>query len=127
MKKILLNIGVFCTVFAIMSVVTAVPQTNSAPAMTVIHEIEENRDLFEEKMAESSYIDPQLTGIIDLIRQLILMIINFVLNLIEIIRDLINLVGLIEYLIELVLVFIAAVFSLIEAIFDLFNPGINLA
>lgn len=127
MKRILLSIGVFFIACVMMSVVTAIPQTNSTPAMTLVHEIEKSREQVEEKMVDSPFFGPQPTGIIDLLRQLILMIINFVLNLIEIIRDLINLVGLIEYLIDLVLVFISAIISLIQAIFDLFTPGMNTA
>jgi hypothetical protein len=110
-----------------MSVVTAVPQSNSKPIMQYIQKIEENRNTLNEKTLENSLLDPNPKGILDLIRQLILLIIQFILKLIEIVRDLFGIISLIQYLINLIVILINAIFNLIEAILNLFNPNSNIS
>jgi len=118
-------LGAIFTVCIMMSVVTAVPQTQSDPVMDVIERIEELEQTMDETRADIAALDPEPGGIIDLLKQLINLIIQAVLNLIDIIRSLIGLVALIEYLIELVMVFIDAIMALIEMILNLFNPSLT--
>jgi len=127
MNKLKLYIGVCLTVCIMMSVVTAVPQSNSKPVMQYIQKIEESRTTIHEKIFEKSLLDPNSNGILDLIRQLILLIIQFILKLIEIVRDLFGIVSLIQYLINLIVILITAIFNLIEAILNLFNPNANIS
>jgi phage-related protein len=122
MNRVKIYFGVCLTVCIMMSVVTAVPQSNSKPVIEYIQKIEESRTTINEKTLEKSLLDPIPNGILDLIRQLISLIIQFILKLIEIIRDLIGIVSLIEYLINLIMVLITAIFNLIEAILNLFTP-----
>jgi hypothetical protein len=127
MKRALLILEAVFSVCIMMSVVTAVPQTNSSPVMDAVHEIERSRTEVDEKIAAYSSLDVQPNGIIDLLKQLIWMIIQAVLDLIDIIRNLIGLVALIEYLINLVMILVEAVMALIEFIMDLFNPSVQVA
>lgn len=125
MKKVVLIGGSLFLACLMTSVVTAVPQANSIPAMNLIDDIERCREHLNEPMMKGSVHNLLSKGIIDLIRQIILLIINFVLKLIQIVRDLLNLVNLVEYLINLIVTLITAIFNLIQAIINLFTPGVN--
>ena len=125
MKRTSLILGAFLSSCIMISVVTAVPQTNSKPVMDVIKEIEERTNIVNEKVLD---VVPDPNGIIiDLIKQLISLIIQFILNLIDMVMDLIGIVNLIEYLIYLIGVLIAAIMALIDAILNLFNPQIAIS
>jgi len=119
--------GAIFTACIMMSVVTAVPQSNSEPVMNVIHEVEEGKLFIDEKVSEISSLDPQSGGLIDFLKKLVWMIIQAILDLIDIIKNLIGLVALIEYLIELVMVLVDAVIALIELIMNIFNPSASIS
>jgi hypothetical protein len=123
MRKGLLGFGVIGTICMLFLVVTAVPTVNSSPIMQAINEIEKSEEKFNEQLMEKSFSGLQTTGIIDFLKQLLLLIIQAILNLIDIVRQLIGLVALVEYLIEIILVLVDAVVSLINTILDLFNPN----
>ena len=106
MKKIFLILGVFLTVFVLLSSATAVPQTKSSVFF----------DSLEEKKASLlEILSIQTLGIIDLIIKIIQWMIDFVLELI----DVVDLTGT---LVEVIGQLFDAINDLIEMIKDLFNP-----
>lgn len=123
MRKEIVGLGAIVTILSLILVVTAVPTVNSSPIMEAINEMEKSEEKFNEQLIEKSFLGLETTGIIDLLKQLLLLIIQAILNLIDIVRQLIGLVALVEYVIELILVLVDAVVSLINTIFDLFNPN----
>ncbi|MDG6229647.1 MAG: hypothetical protein QCH96_06750 [Candidatus Thermoplasmatota archaeon] len=123
MKKILLVAGALLSAFLMVSVVTAVPQSHSTTAMNVIEDIEQERIILQDRLSNIGVLDPQFGGIIDLLKQLIWLIIQAILDLIEIVRNLIGLVALIDYLIQLVMILVEAIMALIEIIMNIFNPS----
>ncbi len=123
MRKEIVGLGAIVTILSLILVVTAVPTVNSSPIMEAINEMEKSEEKFNEQLIEKSFLGLETTGIIDLLKKLLLFIIQAILNLIDIVRQLIGLVALVEYVIELILVLVDAVVSLINTIFDLFNPN----
>lgn len=126
MKKMLVVVGALFSVFLMVSVVTAVPQSHSSTVMNVISDIEQERNILQEKLFAVGVLDPQFGGIIDLLKQLIWLIIQAILDLIDIVRNLIGLVALIDYLIQLVMILVEAIMALIEIIMNIFNPSYTL-
>lgn len=124
MKRIHMIIGVFFIVCIMMSVVTAVPQKQSEPVMNVINDIEAYERAADETNEGISTLEPQPGGLIDFLKQLVMLIIQMILKLIDIIRNLIGLVALIDYLIDLIMTLIEVIVALIERIMDLLNPGL---
>jgi phage-related protein len=123
MEKILLVAGALLSAFLMVSVVTAVPQSHSTTVMNVIEDIEQERNILQDRLSNIGVLDPQFGGIIDLLKQLIWLIIQAILDLIEIVRNLIGLVALIDYLIQLVMILVEAIMALIEIIMNIFNPS----
>ena len=126
MKKINVIAGALLSVFLMVSVVTAVPQSHSTTVMNVIQDIEQERNILQDRLSNIYVLDPQFGGIIDLIKQLILLIIQAILDLIDIVRNLIGLVALIDYLIQLFMTLVEAIMALIEIIMNIFNPSYTL-
>ena len=126
MKKINVIAAALLSVFLMVSVVTAVPQSNSTTVMNVIQDIEQERNILQDRLSNIYVLDPQFGGIIDLIKQLILLIIQAILDLIDIVRNLIGLVALIDYLIQLFMTLVEAIMALIEIIMNIFNPSYTL-
>jgi len=123
MKKILVVAGALLSVFLMVSVVTAVPQSQSSTVMNTVKEIELERNILQERLSKIGALNPEFGGIIDLLKQLIWLIIQAILDLIDIVRNLIGLVALIDYLIQLIMILVEAIMALIEIIMNIFNPS----
>lgn len=115
------------SILLIVSVATAVPQSQSSTVMNIIGDIEQERNTLEEKQLNFETLDPQASGIFDLLKQLIWLIIKVIMNLIDIIKNLIGLVALIEYLIQLIMVLVDSIIILIDMIMNIFNPSLAIA
>ena len=121
MKRVLVS-GALLSILLMVSVVTAVPQSHSTTVMNVIKDIEQETNTLEEKLSKFDTLDPQASGIFDLLKQLIWFIIKVIINLIDIVKNLIGLVALIEYLIQLIMVLVDSIITLIDMIMNIFNP-----
>ena len=123
MKKIFLLIGTIFTTLLMISTVTAVPQVHSNPLMEKINEIEENKRIIDERLADINP-DAETGGLIDLLIQIILWLIALVQQIINLILDIFGLVELIEYLIGLIVALFELIMSLINFIIDIFTPDV---
>ncbi|MEA3457311.1 MAG: hypothetical protein U9R21_01385 [Candidatus Thermoplasmatota archaeon] len=122
MKKYYIELGAIVVALLMMSTVTAVPQTHSKVVMDIVNEIEQNKDVLEEKLTEIFLDDLKLGGIIDFLIQLIMLIIQLVIKIIEIVQGIMGLINLIQNLINALTTLFQLVQSLIELIQDIFNP-----
>ena len=92
MLKALISLGVFFIAILMISTVTAVPQINSEPLMNKISEIENNREIINEKFFWTSN-DFDSKGIIDLLLALIQFLMSIVQGLIDFVLNLFNIVN----------------------------------
>jgi hypothetical protein len=122
MKKYYIEIGAILIALLLMSTVTAVPQTQSKPAMDIINDIEDKINLIESNELTNIINNVETGGIIELLIQLITVIIQFIIELIGIIQNIIGLVNLIETLIEAFTTLFQLIQDLIELIRSIFNP-----
>ena len=122
MKKYFFEIGAILIVLLLMSTVTAVPQTQSKPAMDIINDIEDKINLIESNALTNIINNVESGGIIELLIQLITVIIQFIIELIGIIQNIIGLVNLIETLIAAFTTLFQLIQDLIELIRSIFNP-----
>ena len=84
MKKYFFEIGAILIALLLMSTVTAVPQTQSKPAMEIINDIEDKINLIESNALANIINNVETGGIIELLIQLITVIIQFIIELIGI-------------------------------------------
>jgi len=122
MKKYYIELGAIVVALLMMSTVTAVPQTHGKVVMDIVDEIEQKKDVLEEKLTEIFLDDLKLGGIIDFLIQLIILIIQLVMKIIEIVQGIMGLINLIQNLIAALTTLFQLVQSLIELIQDIFNP-----
>jgi len=122
MKKYFFEIGAILIALLLMSTVTAVPQTQSKPAMEIINDIEDKINLIESNALTNIINNVESGGIIELLIQLITVIIQFIIELIGIIQNIIGLVNLIETLIAAFTTLFQLIQDLIELIRSIFNP-----
>ena len=122
MKKYFFEIGAILIVLLLMSTVTAVPQTQSKPAMDIINDIEDKINLIESNEISNIINNVETGGIIELLIQLITVIIQFIIELIGIIQNIIGLVNLIDTLIAAFTTLFQLIQDLIELIRSIFNP-----
>jgi len=122
MKKYFFEIGAILIALLLMSTVTAVPQTQSKPAMDIINDIEDKINLIESNEISNIINNAESGGIIELLIQLITVIIQFIIELIGIIQNIIGLVNLIETLIAAFTTLFQLIQDLIELIRSIFNP-----
>ena len=122
MKKYFIEIGAILIALLLMSTVTAVPQTQSKPAMEIINDIEDKINLIESNEISNIINNVETGGIIELLIQLITVIIQFIIELIGIIQNIIGLVNLIETLITAFTTLFQLIQDLIELIRSIFNP-----
>ena len=122
MKKYFFEIGAILIALLIMSTVTAVPQTQSKPAMDIINDIEDKINLIESNALTNIINNVESGGIIELLIQLITVIIQFIIELIGIIQNIIGLVNLIDTLIAAFTTLFQLIQDLIELIRSIFNP-----
>ena len=122
MKKYFFEIGAILIALLLMSTVTAVPQTQSKPAMDIINDIEDKINLIESNALTNILNNVESGGIIELLIQLITVIIQFIIELIGIIQNIIGLVNLIETLIAAFTTLFQLIQDLIELIRSIFNP-----
>ena len=109
MLKALISLGVFFIAILMISTVTAVPQVNSGPLM----------DKF---LGFSPDFDSK--GIIDLILALIQFLMSIVQGLIDFVLNLFNIVDLITQLVAMIELLFELISNLIDAILDIFNPRV---
>ena len=125
MKHRCVLLGVFFTLFLVVSTVTAVPYNYSQPAMNKIEQIEEKKSL-----KNIVQLDTEKTvlskGIIDWIIQILLAILHLIQELIAFVFDLLQIINLIEMIISAIMQLITAIFAFIEAIMDLISPDIQI-
>lgn len=121
MKNRIVGIGALLISLLLVSTATAVPKTYSEPAMEMIEEKEQMTSGFD-----SLKNGIQTTGIIDLIIQLLVTILNFIQELISIVSDLFQIITLVEMIISAVTQLINIIFQLIETISNLFTPNVHL-
>ena len=122
MKKYFIEIGAILIALLLMSTVTAVPQTQSKPAMEIINDIEDKINLIESNEISNIINNVETGGIIELLIQLITVIIQFIIELIGIIQNIIGLVNLIDTLIAAFTTLFQLIQDLIELIRSIFNP-----
>jgi len=122
MKKYFFEIGAILIALLLMSTVTAVPQTQSKPAMDIINDIEDKINLIESNALTNILNNVESGGIIELLIQLITVIIQFIIELIGIIQNIIGLVNLIDTLIAAFTTLFQLIQDLIELIRSIFNP-----
>jgi len=122
MKKYFFEIGAILIALLLMSTVTAVPQTQSKPAMDIINDIEDKINLIESNALTNIINNVESGGIIELLIQLITVIIQFIIELIGIIQNIIGLVNLIDTLIAAFTTLFQLIQDLIELIRSIFNP-----
>ncbi|MCK5301145.1 MAG: hypothetical protein KAJ21_04510 [Thermoplasmatales archaeon] len=122
MKKYFIEIGAILIALLLMSTVTAVPQTQSKPAMEIINDIEDKINLIESNALTNIINNVETGGIIELLIQLITVIIQFIIELIGIIQNIIGLVNLIDTLIAAFTTLFQLIQDLIELIRSIFNP-----
>ena len=122
MKKYFIEIGAILIALLLMSTVTAVPQTQSKPAMDIINDIEDKINLIESNALTNILNNVESGGIIELLIQLITVIIQFIIELIGIIQNIIGLVNLIDTLIAAFTTLFQLIQDLIELIRSIFNP-----
>ena len=113
-------VGVCFTCFLMISTVTAIPQTSSQPMMNYIRDLEENSASINKEILNELKINGHPTGIIDLLKNLILFIIQIIYDFIEAIKNLIDLVNLIDFLIDLISLLVSIIQDLIDAFLNLF-------
>jgi hypothetical protein len=123
MRKIILIIGTIFTTFLIISTATAVPKTNSESLINKINEIEEYKELINDRIIDINH-EIEKGGIIDFLIKIILWLIGLVQQLINIVLDIFNIIDLIEYLIELIFTLFALIIALIDYILNIFTPDI---
>jgi hypothetical protein len=127
MKHIGIVLGALAVVFLMVSTGTAVPQTHSTPVMEAVDRLEEARDTVTELtavgVADIQLAGFQLTGIIDLLIQLITLIINLVMALYTIISGVLSIISIIQTIIAAFQTFMQVLQQLIAFIQDLFNPS----
>ncbi len=124
MKKTLIGIGAVFISLLLISTVTAIPQTNSEPAMDLIEQLEEKKsfaEMLEQKIKSNDL--PQPEGFIDWITQFLLSILNFVQWLVQLVLDLVQVVSLIATIISAINQLINAITQLLDSIMDIFNPS----
>ena len=128
MKKLIGMVGAFFAIFLLVSSATAVPHTQSQPAMTLLEEIEQTRQCFGEDMEVSItqlkqlVSDPEEGGLIDIIIALILLLIEAIDAIINFILGLYNIVELVQQLLEKLEILIELIVEFINWIISLFNP-----
>jgi len=122
MKKYFFELGAILIALLLMSTVTAVPQTQSKPAMDIINDIEDKINLIESNALTNIINNVESGGIIELLIQLITVIIQFIIELIGIIQNIIGLVNLIDTLIAAFTTLFQLIQDLIELIRSIFNP-----
>jgi len=122
MKKYFFELGAILIALLLMSTVTAVPQTQSKPAMEIINDIEDKINLIESNALTNIINNVESGGIIELLIQLITVIIQFIIELIGIIQNIIGLVNLIDTLIAAFTTLFQLIQDLIELIRSIFNP-----
>ena len=128
MKKYIIELGAIFTAIILMSTVTAVPKSQSDPAMNLINDIEEKINVLEIQNIKDflNNVNVKTGGIIELLIQLIILIIQFVMELINFISSVISLVTLIQNLIEAVSTLFELFQNLIELIRSIFNPELKI-
>ena len=113
------------SVFLMISTVSAVPKINSDPLMDKIKEIEEYKKTIDEKVSDLT-LNVESGGIIDIIRQIIQWLIDFVRELIVLVLQAFKLVELIKYLIGLLVALYELIMVVVNYILDLFSPSFRL-
>lgn len=121
MNKHLIVLGTIATVFLLISTVTAVPQVESTPTMTILNDIEQRRthlkntiktlktkltDTIQIKESKNHHDNTLPLGLIDLLIKLLLLLIELVNKLIQLISAIFLLAQLIVFLIELIKTFV---------------------
>ena len=122
MKKTVLGLGAIIFSLLLVSTATAVPQTNSEPGMNIVRKIEHEKQIAKDSNHNEYFSMVQNDGIIEIIIQLLRLLLQFVLKLIEIVSDLINLIGLIQSLVNALLTLFDLIQQLIQLIMNIFNP-----
>ena len=122
MKKHFIEILAILISFLIMSTVIAVPQAHSTTIMKNVKELEINDEYVNNILNINLIKKLKLDGIIELLIQLILLIIEFVSQLITIIQNIIGLVNLIQNLITALSTLFVLIQQLVELIQNIFNP-----
>jgi len=122
MKRTFVWFGAVFVSLLLLSNVSAVPQTQSQPAMDLIEQMEDEKLTLKALSTHPILSSTDSNGLIDLIIQIITMIINFVITLINFVTELMGLIGLIQSFIDAIFTLIDLVNQFIQMLNDLFNP-----
>lgn len=122
MKKSYIELGAIVVALLMMSTVTAVPQTHSESVMNLVNEVEQKKNILEEKITENFLDNLEMGGLIDFLIQLITLIIQLVLKIIEIVQNAMGLVNLIQSLFDALTTLFQLIQDLIDLITNIFNP-----
>ena len=127
MKKAILGLGAILISILLVSTATAVPQTGSEPTMDMIEKMVYKKSIINkiENRISAENLAPT-EGIIDWIIQILQAILNFILQLIQLVSDLFQIANLISMIIDAINQLITVILQFIEAILDLFTPNLQL-
>ena len=116
MKKTFIMLGTLSVVFLMVSIATAVPQTQSRPVMEAIQSLEDA----EQKLDNTTLhelLNPQSTGFFDKLFEFIKLLIQLIMNIATIVQSVLSIIALIKAIFSA----IQLVMQLIQQIIELFQ------
>ena len=122
MRKIFFSIVAIFISLLLVSTGTAVPQTFSEPVIDALEEIDRQNVQYQNIISSISSKNLPLDGIFDLIKQIIQWIIQLVLNLIDIVKQLILLGEIVFFFLKLVELLFSLIQRIIELILNIITP-----
>ena len=122
MKKTMIVFGAFFISLLLVSTATAVPHSQSEPAMNIMKKIEQKTTVVEALKQKSNTMDPEGKNCIDWIIQLLRSILNFIYQLIQLMIDLFQIIQILEAIINAIAQLVDLIIQFINTIIDLFTP-----
>ena len=127
MKKCVITLGAIAITLLMMSTVTAVPQTHSTSMMDKVNELEDKKAFIEEIFSENIIENFSLSGIIDILIQLITILIQIIITIVGVVSSISAIIELIQGLLNAIPALLELINQLLDLIGQIFNTDPTVA